>query len=277
MESVMADNTKVLPDFADPPVNETALSIQFVPILGFGVPHYGLYWLKVRHEFSKFQVLPELPSATEQFDESPRSQPGVAFQLVTQPEVRCWFIDETGNRLVQVQRDRLVHNWRKVEGTEKYPRYPSVRKSLEVEWARFCEFLTSEKLGTPQVNQCEVTYVNYIEYDKDWKGYGELNKVIAFWSGKGTDNFLPSAERINIEAHYVLPNKLGRLHIAMLPVIRGRDSKEILQLTLTARGAPKSSNPEDIFHWLDLGREWVVKGFADFTSKSMHNIWGRKL
>jgi len=29
--------------------------------------------------------------------------------------------------------------------------------------------------------------------------------------------------------------------------------------------------------WFDLGHEWIVKGFTDFTTEHMHEIWGRKI
>jgi uncharacterized protein (TIGR04255 family) len=274
---VAANTASTLPEFADPPVNETVLSIQFAPISGFGIPHLGLYWARIREAFGRFEVQPALASVTEQFGEPiaiHRTRIGI--QLLQQPDVRCWFLDASGCRMLQVQRDRFIHNWRQVTGEEQYPRYPSVRQTLETEWARFCDFLHSEKLGAPSVNQCEVTYVNHLEYGRGWKGYGELAKALAAWSGEGSDHFLPAPERASMELHYGLPNDAGRLHISVEPVIRRRDSKEILQLALTARGAPRSSSASDIFAWMDLGREWVVRGFADFTTSTMHRLWGRK-
>ena len=265
---------KSLPEYRRPPVNETALSIQFAPLDNFGIPHYGLYWSKIRSEFGKYQIHTPLPSITEQFGDAQVGQ-GVGFQLLLQPDVRSWFLDNSGTRLVQLQRDRFIHNWRQVKGDEEYPRYPAVKNTLVNEWKRFREFLTSEKLGPPQVNQCEVIYVNHLEYTDGWAGYGEFNKAIANWSRPTSGGFLPAPEKVNLEAHYVLPNQSGRLHISVLPVIRGRDLKEVLQISLTARGAPKSSSDDDVFSWFDLGREWVVKGFTDFTTPDMHKLWGR--
>lgn len=268
-----------LPDFQHPPVNETVLSIQFAPIPDFGVPHYGLYWGRIKAQFPRFQVVPELASIQERFDDPGQgfSRLGIeGLQLVTEPEVRCWFLDTSGTRLIQVQRDRLIHNWRQVDGTEEYPRYPKVRATLEEEWQRFRRFLADESLAQPQVNQCEVTYVNHLEYDRGWQGYGDLGKAIAFWSGQGSDGFLPAPERVRIDAHYCMPDAAGRLHINMRPILRARDNVQLLQLEITARGAPKANDDEAIFAWLDLGREWVVRGFADFTGKTMHAIWERQ-
>ena len=265
-----------LPDFDNPPVNETALSIQFAPLEKFAIPYYGMYWARIRRDFGRFEIQPPLPNVTEQFGDSNRL-PNFAVQFIAHPDVRAWFLNESGTQLLQVQCDRFIHNWRQLTGEEKYPRYPAIKVTLQNEWVRFCEFLRSEELGTPQVNQCEVTYVNHIDYNKGWRDYSELNKVIASWSGNSSGTFLTAPEKVNMETHYLLPNDLGRLHIAVAPVIRARDLREVLQITVTARGAPSDSTDKGVFHWLDLGREWVVKGFADFTSNSMHRIWGRKI
>ena len=273
----MAGNADTaLPDYANPPVDETALSIQFSPIPNFGIQHYGLYWAKVRDDYPHFQVRSPVPSFTEQA-ESPIPRIQLDLQVVAAPEVRCWYVDRSKNRLFQVQTDRFIYNWRRINGNEPYPRYPTLRDSLTVEWHKFCDFLESETLPKPQVNQCEVTYVNHIEYDKGWSGYGELHKVIAPFAEPSRKAFLPPPERANMELHYRWPDDSGRLHISLQPVIRGRDGKEVLQLTLVARGAPKSSDEEGVFKCLDHGREWIVRGFADFTTESMQrSIWGRK-
>ena len=253
------------------------MSLQFAPIPGFNVAHYGLYWDRIRNEYPRFETQPPIPNVTEQF--GPGSavghQLGLAFVQI--PEIRCWYQEQSGNRLIQVQRDRFVHNWRKITGTERYPRYPDLRDRLEKEWHRFCDFLVDEQLERPKINQCEVLYVNNIEYEKGWKGYGELDKVIAtLATPKPKNRFLPEPERVSMQVTYRLEENAGRLYVAFGPVIRARDGKEVLQMTLTARGAPKSSSDDDVFAWLDLGRKWVVRGFSDFTSTEMHKVWGKQ-
>ena len=264
-----------LPDFAQPPVDETAISLQFPPIRGFNVPHFGLYWNRVRQDFDRFEIQQPITNLIETFG-PPVKKRRPSIEMLELPEIRCWILDHTGNRLVQVQRDRFVHNWRKVVGNETYPRYPILRESLLKEWTRFCEFLRDEGLAPPEVNQCEVTYVNNIECNKGWNGYGELDKVIATLATPKANTFLPGPERVNMQAIYRLPDDAGRLYIAFVPMIRGRDGVEVLQMTLTARGAPKSPSVEDVFSWIDLGRKWVVRGFADFTTPEMHSVWEKQ-
>ncbi len=52
-----------LPDFISPPVDETALSLQFPKIAGFGVPHFGLFWERIRSDYPRFEVQPPIPAA----------------------------------------------------------------------------------------------------------------------------------------------------------------------------------------------------------------------
>jgi len=264
-----------LPDFTDPPVIETVIGVQFAPLQAFSIPHFGLYWSKIRTSYSKCEVQPPLDPAVEEFGVQTRKDPGIGIEFAPALSLRCWFIDETSTRLIQVQRDRFIQNWRKVKGDEVYPRYESLRSSFEREWQRFCEFLEQERIEMPEVNQCEVTYVNHIEPGKGWHSYGEIRNVIASWSGDSSGDFLPEPEMVRLNTTYPMPDKKGRLRIIMQPVLRGRDAQEVLQLNLTARGRPRSSRSDDILDWIDLGREWIVRGFTDFTSQEMHRIWGR--
>lgn len=266
-----------LPDFLRPPVDEVALSIQFPPIAGFSVAHFGLYWNEIRRDFPRYEVRPPISNVIENVGAHRGISRQLGIELITAPEIRSWYLDQSGNRLLQVQLDRFVHNWRKITGEETYPRYPRIREYLGMEWGRFCDFLKAENLDQPKVNQCEVHYVNHIEYDKGWSGYGEIDKVIAtLVNRKSKDNFLPAPENMGMQVTYRLADDAGRLHVSVAPVIRTRDGKEVLQMSLTARGAPKSSGNDDILAWLDLGRMWVVRGFADFTTDLMHENWGKQ-
>lgn len=271
----MGSQAHTLRDYNKPPVIETVLSIQFAPIQGLSIPHLGLYWAKIRQNYPHAEIRPPLGQTKEEFTSRTRKRADLGLEMVTEPSLRCWFTHSDMNQLIQVQKDRFIYNWKKSKETETYPRYEKIKERCLLEWEYFIAFLHEEGLSRPEANQCEVTYVNHIEYEQGWRTFGELNKVIAPWSGECSGKFLPAPESVGINASYVLRNNEGRLYISMEPVIRANDAKEVLQLTLTARGGPSSSTTEDIFRWLDLGREWVVEGFTDFTTTAFHNRWGR--
>ncbi len=239
--------------------------------------HFGLLWDRIRRDYPRFEIQQPITNVTEQFGPGTPPVRQLAFAFLELPDIRSWYLDESRNRLIQVQRDRFVHNWRKITGTEEYPRYPELRERLAREWGRFCDFLRAEKLDVPQINQCEVVYVNHIEYGKGWNGYGELDRVVAaLATPKAKNRFLPVPERTIMNVTYPIEGNLGRLYVSFNPVVRTRDGKEVLQMTLTARGAPKSSSDDDVLAWLDIGRKWVVRGFADFTTDTMHKVWGKR-
>jgi hypothetical protein len=86
--------------------------------------------------------------------------------------------------------------------------------------------------------------------------------------------FLPAPETVSVSARYLMPERRGRLHVTSQPAIRRVDSHQVMQLTLTARGKPESSRVPDIVAWFDQGHEWIVNGFVDLTTPTMHEIWG---
>lgn len=273
----MADAGQPLPDFADPPVIETVLGVEFAPLSKWGIPHFGLFWHEIKGEYPRFEVQPPLDSQIERFGKPTKLLlPHIKFELVTQMPARCWFIHQSETRLLQVQNDRFIHNWRKVGTENAYPHYENIKPIFQQEWTRFCEFLRAQEIGTPEVRQCEVIYVNHLDPGKGWETLADLPDVLGTRVGAGTDHFLPAPESVGLTASYPMPAEQGRLHVQLQPVIRHADAAETLQFTLTARGRPASSETADLLRWFDLGREWVVRGFADFTTTRMHAVWQRK-
>lgn len=264
-----------IPKFDRPPVYETVLGIQFNILKGFSIPHYGLYWGRVRGDYPKYEVHPPLSPAVEQFGSDSRKQAKSGIEIVPVPDIRTWFLNDNGTILLQVQKDRFLQNWRKVQDSEVYPHYDQLKPKFLQEWRTFCRFLEETEIERPEVNQCEVTYVNHIDVDLGPRRYGDLQKVISCWSGKCSGDFLSDPESVNFNSRYLLPDKKGRLHITLQPAFRRSDAKEILRLNLTVRGRPNSSEVDDIAEWLDLGHEWVVRSFTDVTTSEMHKIWGR--
>ena len=237
----MADTVPTIRNFNNAPVIETVLSIQFKPIPGFTIPHFGLYWKGIRDEFKHCEIKNPIVHMIEDFQTGP-AQRSSAIDIELSPEraIRCWFMDATRNTFIQIQQTDFIFNWQRIEKTDAYPRYNKTREKFWEEWNRFCTFLVSENLPTPEVDQCEVTYLNHLEYTAGWDSYGGLNKIVSYWSGKASGDFLPPPEKININVRYAIPNNQGRLYVSLQPVIRTRDAVEVLQLNLTARGAPVS-------------------------------------
>jgi len=267
-------------DFDDPPVVETVLGVRFAPLPGWDIPHFGLFWNGIRNDYPRFEVHPPIGTGAEiELRLSPQQREGqrAVIEFGSGLPIRCWFYDSSETTLIQVQNDCFIHNWRKVSGIETYAHYDGIRPLFEAAWARFREFVTAERIASPNIWQCEVTYVNHLDRGIGWDGFADLPQVIPSWVGRGSGGFLPAPEAVHISALYPLPEKAGSLQIVLQPAVRQKDGKEIIQLTLSARGKPPSSHDDDIMKWLDTGHDWVVQGFKDFTSRKMHDIWRVKV
>ena len=270
-----------LPDFADPPIVEVALSVQYEPLTALHIPAMGLLWSEFRDGFPNVEEHAPLEPVIERFGVKGPKRVGVRVEMMAKPPVpRCWFLNEAGTELIQVQRDRFVHNWRKVGEGEDYPRFEHVQHRFKDELAIFESFVRREKLGKLVPTQCEVTYVNHIVAGRGWERHGQLDEVLALFVPKNDGAFLPEPEDARMGVRYVIPGAddqpLGRLHVTMDPVYRREDDQPMLLMNLTARGRPDGEGLDGVLRFLNVGREWVVRAFAAVTTPQMHKIWGRR-
>lgn len=274
-------NSRSLPDFDNPPVAEVALSVQFEPLEQFGAPQIGLLWAEFRSRFPVTQEHAPLDPVIERFGIPRTGAPDVRLQMLASPPApRLWFVNSTGTELIQVQKDRFIHNWRKVGEGDTYPRFEPIRDTFRSELEAFRTFLAREQSGDLLVNQCEVTYVNHLVAGNGWTTHGELGRVLTVFRGEYSDNNLPEPEDVRLGMRYVLKDErnesIGRLHISVQPVFRRSDNQPMLMLTLTARSRPSGDQLDDAMRCLDSGRDAIVRAFASVTTTEMHKIWGRK-
>jgi uncharacterized protein (TIGR04255 family) len=269
-------HAKYLPDFDNPPVVETVLSVQFEPLPLVQAAHLGLLWNEYRSAFPKTEEGPALEPVIERFPENPTARVGLKLHaLQSFPVPRIWFANDQGNELIQVQNGRFIKNWRKEREGQRYPRYDeTIRPHFDRDYKIFLTFLKENQLGAPQINQCEVTYVNHILIGEGGKHYGAADKIFTFW--RSADLMPPGpAEDLRIHTRFIIPDTdgkpIGRLHVDVQPGMRTSDNRPMYVMHLTARG--QVGDDVDFF---DVGREWIVTTFKRLTTDSMHNTWGIK-
>lgn len=267
-----------LPDYERPPVIEVACGIQFEPLANFQATTFGLFWQTIRDEYTQAEEMAPLPKVIEQFGAVTKtSQPQIEI-LGTPPLPRMFFVHKIPSWLIQLQRDRFLHNWRKEKDEDVYPRYPVVFEKFWKAWETFLKFCNAENLGEPSVNQLEITYINPIPVSHGWKNLGDLGKVFPDVGWRCEERFLPTPDSIALRLSFALPESQGRLHVSLKHAIRVDDSQPVLLCDLTARGVPTIKDSSAIREWFDLGREWIVRGFADLVDKeAQKDQWGRKV
>jgi uncharacterized protein (TIGR04255 family) len=262
---------RLLPSFEQPPITEALIGLQFDAEETFTSAVFGLIWSEFRDRFPRVEEHAALDAVVESFD-APRAAPPFRIELRDTPFLpRLFFLNEERTELVQIQQDRLIRNWRRLEAPLRYPRYEYLRASFVDDLARFEAVLSRE--GIPlRANQCELTYVNVL-------AEGDVFKALTIFKNAYSEDFLTTPEDVRFSLRFLIPSSegqaAGRLHISGDPAIRRSDGKNVLRLTLTARGAPLGTGTEGILRFLDLGREWIVRGFCSITTPQQHQLWGR--
>jgi hypothetical protein len=111
-----------------------------------------------------------------------------------------------------------------------------------------------------------------------WRRHGEMQRIVAPWSGRHSDAFLQEPEAVQIqERHWIRSSTgdpVGRLYITSEPALRANDRAPMVVITLTARGAPLGEGLAGAGTFLECGHDQVVQSFVSFTTKAAHKEWG---
>jgi hypothetical protein len=199
---------------------------------------------------------------------------GPAIDLNMPPLRRSWFIARQPQWLLQLQEDRIIHNWRRVHAHDEYPHFEECLAKFGGAFASFTQFCEAEKLGPVDVGQLEVTYINHIYENAGWRNLGDMSNVLPDLAWRGESRKLPVPQSLTWQTSFRLPFDFARLHISVKSALRSSDRTQVLLCELTVRGKPKDLSMED---WLLNARSWCVFAFADITSETTQlEAWGRK-
>lgn len=266
--------TGKLPDFEVPPVIEVVCGVQFNP-MEFPVAAVGRFWDRIRESYPHAKDQPPIVPRFERFDPTAEARgSSVTIDVGQSMMPRTFFDDDTETWLLQLQRDRFLHNWRKGSEDREYPRFPAVFSRFSDAWDGWLDFCRGELEAEPAVNQYELTYVNHIPAGDGWETLADTGRIFRDLTWAENHDFLPAPEGLQWHSQFRMPNTSGRLHVKIHKGVRRSDDKPILMCELTARGIdPEKSMSE----WFELGREWIVRGFADLTTDFAHDeLWRRR-
>lgn len=273
---------KALPHFEDPPVIETALSIQFAEIHGFGNAHLGLFWSRHRATFPTMSDADPIFPQREVFG-TERTQPPqpLRVRLGGVPTARLQMTTTDQSRMVQVQNGRLVYNWRRT-GKGGYPRWTAVKPDLIGYWEDFQAFVAESKLPAAVPNQWEVVYVNHLLKGRDWASPEDWADLVPGVLGRSERLVGGNLEALAANWHIGLHGDGGRLHIELFHALAVSNSDpeaepmELLTLQLTSRGPISGEGIEAIDAGLELGHVAIVQNFAAITGDVAHERWRRQ-
>ncbi len=266
--------------FCNPPAVETLEGVFFRPLQGFTSAHQGLLW--ATHFRSKFPTVEEkscLEEVIERFGDEVATARAAGIRISDRPESpRLWAKSVDGRRTIQIQRNAFVANWLR-ENEQSYVSYETRHKDFTARLRSLTQFLEQEGLGVLEPTSCMMTYVNHIDIESLGIEPRQAAEVFTFFRNETNFEWLPLPDQLAINLSYPMPDNRGRLHLEINPAVKSTNDKRrfVMQFALTARGRPEAKTIESALEWLDMGHEWIVRGFVDFTQKHWHSIWKREI
>jgi len=187
------------PDYKKPPVIEVVCGVHFKSLNNLLAPHLGLLWEKFKAEYPTCKEVAPFAPVIEQFEGE--KQIKLDFQEVP-PLPRIWFIHKSDNGIIQVQRDRFLHNWRKVRPHDEYPQYPIVIDMFKSKLSQFESFLNENDFDKLVPLQYEMTYISHIWEGDGWSNLSEIGKVFPDHSFRQiSKRFIPEPENFIFITH----------------------------------------------------------------------------
>jgi uncharacterized protein (TIGR04255 family) len=253
-----------LPSFDHPPVIEVAVGVHFLQLPGLNTVALVRLADMWRERFLKVQEQPPLPPIA----------PGGSHLFTLEvgnspPPHRFWLLTESESLLVQVQHDRLLLNWRKVEDDDPYPRYGQLRQEFSQLWSEFTAIVLGGQFGAFQPTLAEVTFFNRIPVDSPAEVPGFIAALNPQWQLDGLGATSMQVERVLLDAETLF----GRQNIAL----GYRSELGFIQLEVSSlvRIDAQSTDSEAILAALDRAHDVDVLTFDQITTDEAHTVWGR--
>jgi uncharacterized protein (TIGR04255 family) len=275
----MAENST---KFANPPVVETVLGVQFEKLSNYTNLHAGWFWrryLDIERDPSRAWPLANevspLPDSFEKF--GPEDVWAVpTMKVLTGPSAnRAQIIHANNERMLQVQDTRFILNWRKATPDSQYPSYETLLPEFREHLRTFDTFVKDAGIGPLRFNQWEITYVDQIKKGDMWETPRDWGKILRGFSvPELRTNQAPASsdQTAGGDWRFSLAQQRGRLHLSVRQVRLVNTGDEVLQMTFTARG------PVALLTWeqgFECGHQAIREAFLGLTQPEAQERWER--
>lgn len=258
-----------LPDFANPPLDEVVLGVQFAPVPAYSAVDARDVWELFRAEFPKVQELPLLMPQFETFGGA-NLQASFQFQLGAPPVgSRLWFLTNDENHLLQFQPDRFVTNWRKRPIPQPYPRFEAIAEAFASNLSTLANHFASKFDYPIDINQAEVAYINIIPVED----FSHAGKWFSLWN-----DLVLNIEVLNASFNEIIRDNIGNSHARLSHTIQSAFASDgthkAFKLSFAFRGKPSGTDIPSAMQFLTQGREAIVMRFKKITTSEAHKVWG---
>jgi uncharacterized protein (TIGR04255 family) len=256
-----------LPDFARPPVREVALAVGFQPLTHLRAVQLGELWSSWRELYPIIDEQPPLPPFT-----SPTFNRGLSVSFGPPPINRQWFLSSDGDRLVQLQSDRLIVNWRETAG-QSYPRYEELRAECASRLRDVAHFSEEGGWGTLNLTDIELTYVNVV-VDAEGRPARAEDVLTTLVAAPASDTVGQSTDTRVVQTFRAPDLSNLDLTVSAGPGADAR-GEPALVMTVVVRGTVAAADQFAALTLLDAAHVRLVRGFTELTRPTMHQLWGR--
>jgi uncharacterized protein (TIGR04255 family) len=260
-----------------PPLDEFVIGVQFRGDASDDAVALADFWPRIRADFPALEKQPPLPPISEEFGAPSPTETNIQL-LTSPPPPRYWFISEDENRLIQLQPDRLLLNWRKRRPDDQYPRYRILREEFRARYSDLLAALPPARQPEAVPSWCELTYINHVEAaGAAGRTHRPLSHILRLVSAPRLTAVGPPEDTQLQQRHVVRDDDrgpIGRLYITAAPALRSSDRSPIYVLTLLARLQPAERSVEAVMAALDRARTLLVDTFKEITTPRMHSLWG---
>ena len=259
-----------------PAVVEVVCGVQLDELQKLSTPHIGsILELYKKEGYMEFQEMPTLVSRLEYLHEE--AMPHISLQESSVPPLpRLWFLNETSDTMIQLQRDRFVFNWTPVTLEVQYPGLDSIAGSFEKYLCYFEDFM--EKQGEPIKRlQYELAYINHIPQGDGWENLEDLSVILnCLITKNGEEHFLNKAKSVNWRTSFQFSTD-ARLHVNIFTQVL--PPGEVLQVEWIARGPliqPSMPNKEAVVLessqiWFRLFHEQIRQKSRNLFNEEIYN------
>jgi hypothetical protein len=233
--------------------------VQFAPI-ALTQALVGDFWQRIKATYPTTEDQPALESGLEAERGAP-GRPLVEVSFGPPPLHRSWFTAADGRRLVQVQADRLLLNWRREPEAGAYEHFEPILDDFERLYGAFVDWCLSSSLTLTPV-QIEVDYIN------GWQArcLADALRLVPPVAALGDE--VSTEERW--QARFPLTGRgyLGGLYV---DAVREADNASY---ALVVRARLDAAGWDAIETALLMGRRAIVETFADSLTPEATTSWG---
>jgi len=241
----------------DRPLVETICGLNFRLLPHLTGPTIGLFWNEMKDEFPSCRSMPRL------------HQKKIVIGPV--PEPRIWLLDEAEKRILQLQNDSLLLNWRRSRKDDHYPRFSKILEDFRTYLGRLTTFLQDEKIGRLSPTGVQMTYINQALYPDDVSKAAYLSKLFPDIAWRGNEErYLPDPDNLDLNTSFHLPGDLGRLAFRISSPVKpmswlaaeGLAVRFDISVSAEAKGQVELG---EIFEWFGKANQAINGAFQDLV------------